>query len=93
MAKSERKEAWLRIVVAIVSGIILKFWGIAVAVAAVLNWIVAVFSGKRSRRMAEFCENWNTEYYRYVRYLTFVTNERPFPFGDLAEENISKFTK
>jgi hypothetical protein len=39
--------------------------------------------------MAEFSEYWNTELYKYARYLTFVTNDRPFPFSDL--ERISKF--
>ncbi|VVB78043.1 Uncharacterised protein [uncultured archaeon] len=89
MVKSERKEAWMRILVAIISGIILKFWGIVVLIVGVLNWLIAVFSGKRDKSLAEFCEPWNTEMYKYTRYLSGVSNKRPFPFSDV--ERMSKF--
>lgn len=91
MKKGERKEAWMRVLVAIVSGIILKLWGIVVAIVGIINWIVAVFSGKRNKSLAEFCEPWNSEMYKYTRYLTAVSNKRPFPFSDV--ERISKFEK
>lgn len=91
MVKSERKEAWMRVLVAIVSGIILKVWGIVIFIVGVINWLIAVFSGKRNKSLAEFCEPWNTEMYKYTRYLTGVSNKRPFPFG--AIERMSKFEK
>jgi hypothetical protein len=89
--KKERKEAWMRILVAIISGIVLKFWGIAVGVVGVINWLIALFSAKRNKSLAEFCEPWNTEMYKYTRYLTSVSNKKPFPFSDI--EKISKFEK
>ncbi|MFA5259052.1 MAG: DUF4389 domain-containing protein [Candidatus Pacearchaeota archaeon] len=89
--KRERKEAWMRILVAIVSGFILKFWGIAIVVVGVINWLIEIFSAKRNRRLANFCEPWNTEMYKYTRYLSSVSNKRPFPFSDV--ERISKFEK
>lgn len=89
--KSERKEGWFRIIVAIISGIILKLWGVLIQFLAVINWLVVVISGKRNRGIAEFCEPWNSEMYKYVRYLTFVSNKRPFPFSNV--ERISKYEK
>ncbi|MBS3073127.1 DUF4389 domain-containing protein [Candidatus Pacearchaeota archaeon] len=86
---SERKEAWFRIIVAIISGIILGIWKILVIVLLVLNWIIVVFSGKRNKGMADICEYWNTETYKYIRYLTFVSNKRPFPFSEV--ERMTKF--
>lgn len=86
---SERKEAWFRIIVAIVSGIILGIWKGLTQILAFVNWLIVVFSGKRIKELAEFCEYWNTEMYKYFRYLTFVSNKRPFPFSSL--ERISKF--
>jgi hypothetical protein len=86
---SERKEAWMRILVVIVSGIILAVWRYLIIVFAIINWFIVVFSGKRNRDLAEFSEYWNTEFYKYVRYLTFVSNVRPFPFSDV--ERMSKF--
>lgn len=86
---SERKEAWFRIIVAIVSGIILYVWRFLICVFAVLNWIVVVFSGKRNRGMAELSEYWNTEMYKFMRYMSFVSNIRPFPFSDV--QRMSRF--
>ena len=89
--KKERKEAWLKILIAIVSGIILHFWGIVVCIVAIINWLIALFSAKRNRSLANFCEPWNTETYKYYRYLTGVTNKRPFPFSSV--ERMSKFER
>ena len=86
---SERKEAWFRIIVAIISGIILAVWKVLIVMFTVLNWIIVVFSGKRNKSLAERSEYWNTETYKYIRYLTFVSNKRPFPFSDA--ERMSKF--
>ena len=92
MAKlSERKEAWFRIVVAIVSGIILAVWKALIIILAIVNWFIVIFSGKRNKELADFCEYWNTEIYKFIRYMTFVSNKRPFPFTSM--ERISKFEK
>jgi len=86
---SERKEAWFRILVAIISGIILEIWGALIGILAIVNWIIVVFSGKRNKDLANFCEYWNTERYKYFRYLTFVSNKRPVPFSSI--ERMSRF--
>jgi hypothetical protein len=91
MAKSERPEAWMKILVLIVSGIILKVWGIVILIVGIINWLITVFSGKRNKSLADFCEPWNTEMYKYMRYLTSVSNKRPFPFSDV--ERMSKFER
>jgi len=92
MAKkiSERKEAWFRIIVLIISGVILGVWKVLIQILAIVNWIIVVFSGKRNKDMADLCEYWNTEIYKYLRYLTFVSNVRPFPFSNV--ERMSKFS-
>ncbi|MEK6855151.1 MAG: DUF4389 domain-containing protein [Nanoarchaeota archaeon] len=90
-AKVERKEAWFRILVLIVTGIILSAWKIVIFIISILNWLITLFSGKRNKDLAEFSEYWNTETYKFLRYLTFVSNQRPFPFSGL--EKISKFTR
>ena len=88
---SERQEAWFRIVVGIISGIILGVWRYLIFVLTILNWLITLFSGKRNKDMADLCEYWNTEVYKYLRYLTLVSNKRPFPFSNV--ERISKFEK
>jgi len=79
----ERKEAWIRIIVAIVTGIILSVWKCLIGILSIVHWFIVVFTGKRKREIAEFCEYFNTTVYKLTRYLTFVSNERPFPFTKL----------
>ncbi len=83
--KTERKEALMRIVVGVISGIILKLWSTLVAAVAVIHWLYVLFTAKRHRGMAEFCNTWNTQMYRFMRYMTLTTNKRSFPFSDLGE--------
>jgi hypothetical protein len=87
----ERSEALLRIVVCIVSGVILYVWGYLWIVLVLANWIYALFVGKRSKDLAEFNEYYNTELYRFARYLSGMRNERPFPFTSM--QRMSKFEK
>ncbi len=85
----ERREGWFRIIVLIVSGIILGVWRYLIMMFVILNFFITIFSGKRHRGMAELSEYWNTEVYKFTRYMTFVSNKRPFPFSNV--ERISKF--
>ena len=89
---SERKEALMRIVVGIISGIILTLWKGLIQFLGVVHWFMVMFSGKRNKDLAEFSEIWNTQIYVFLRYMTFVTNERPFPFESLTKKT-SKFKK
>lgn len=88
---TERQEVFFRIIVAIVSGILLSVWKILIQILAVINWFVTIFTGERNKDMADLCEYWNTEIYKYIRYLTLVSNKRPFPFSPV--ERMSKFEK
>ena len=87
--KSERKEAWFRIIVGIVTGIILNIWKGLICVLAIIHWFIVLFSGKRNKSLAEFSEYFNTELYKFSRYMSFVSNKRPFPFSNL--EKMSRF--
>ena len=88
----ERIEALLRIVIGIISGIILGLWKVLIQILVVLHWIIVIFTGKRQKGIADFCEIWNTQLYVFIRYMTFVSNRRPFPF-DTLEKNMTKFGK
>jgi len=87
---SERKEVWMRIVVGLISGIVLGVWRYLIFVFVVINWIYTLFAGKRLKELAEMSEVWNTQLYIFCRYMTFVTNKRPFPFTKLGK-NLSRF--
>jgi len=87
---NERKETLMRLIVLVISGIILAVWRYLIFALIILNFFWSLISGKRLKEPAEMSEIWNTQIYIFLRYITFVTNERPFPFKNLTK-NISKF--
>ena len=89
---NERKEAWMRILVCIVSGIILGLWKGLIQILAIVHWFIVIFTKKRKRGIAKFSEIWNTQIYVFLRYMTFVSNYRPFPFNSI-EKSMSKFER
>jgi len=88
---SERKELLWRILALIVTGIILGVWNLFIRILMLVNLVIVLFTAKRNKEIANLCEIWNSEAYRFMRYLTFVTNERPFPFTSL--NTLGKFEK
>src|SRR5438046_419659 len=69
--KRERKEALMRIVIGIVSGIVLAVWKVFTQVLAIVNFFYTLAKAKRSKELAEMCELWNTQLYIYIRYMIF----------------------
>ena len=57
----ENAEAIMRIAVGVVSGIILSIWKMLVMVLAVIHFFLVLFTGKRNKDIADFCEIWNTQ--------------------------------
>jgi hypothetical protein len=84
--KRERGEAWMRIPVGIVSGIIIYVWAYLIGVFFIINLVYKIVTGKKLEELAEMSETWNTQNYHFMRYMTFCTNERPFPFEELKKE-------
>ncbi len=87
---SQRKEAWMRIIVGIISGTILLIWRYLIYAFVCINFIYTIFANKRLKEIAELSEIWNTQWYLFQRYMVFISNVRPFPFTHLAK-NMSKF--
>jgi hypothetical protein len=88
--RSERKEAFFRIIVAIITGVILGLWKGLIQILSFIHWFIVLFTGKRNREIAEFSEYFNTEFYKFYKYMTFVSNKRPFPFSKM--ERMSGFS-
>jgi hypothetical protein len=83
---SERGEAIIRIFVSIVSGILLNFWKFAVAILTIFHWVYVILTGERHEGIAKFSNHYCTQDYRFNRYMTFATNERPFPFTESGKD-------
>ncbi len=83
---TERQEAWMRIIVFIVTGIILGLWKGLIQIIVIVHWFYVLFTDERNKDLSDFCHIWNLQMIDFLRYMTFVQNERPFPFGNLAKK-------
>jgi sorbitol-specific phosphotransferase system component IIC len=83
----ERREALIRVLVLIVTGIILSVWTMLVKVLVMFQWIVVLITDKRIEGVSDFCHIWNCQVYDFLKYITFKSNKRPFPFTKLAESD------
>ena len=82
---TQRTEALMRVLVLIVSGLILYVWYFLVVVLTIIHWIFVLATGRTVKGMAEFCNLWVTQVYKFLRYITFSTNARPFPFAEMEK--------
>ncbi len=87
----ERKEALIRIPIAIISWIILEVWGVLTAILVIFNFLYVLFVGKRNREVANFVNNYISYMYQVLRYTCFTTNVRPFPFNDFPKMEKPEF--
>ena len=83
--KSGRGEVWMRIPVLIISGIILSVWKWLIYLFILINFVYGIFSGKKIKEISNLSGIWNIQVYYFLRYITFVANERPFPFEKLKK--------
>ncbi len=83
--ENERREAWMRIPISIVSGFIFYIWGFFVCIFAIVQLIMVLVEGKKNKEFLDMCKNYVAQLYAFVKYITFISNERPFPFGDLRK--------
>ncbi len=86
VTKNNKKEGWMRIPVGIISGIIIYVWFYLIWIFCIINFIYRIFSGKTLNDLAKMSEVWNTQKYFFVRYMTFGSENRPFPFGKLEKD-------
>lgn len=79
----------MRIPVGIVSGVIIYVWTYLIGIFFIVNFIYKIITGKRVKELSKMSEVWNTQNYYFMGYMTFCTDEKPFPFEELKKD-ISK---
>ena len=76
------RSTWLRLLFII---LFLALWGVSrvvVLAVVVVQFLWVLIGGKSNGRLAVFGQSLATYTYQIVMYLTFSTEERPFPFAD-----------
>ena len=82
----EKREAWMRIPIAIVSGFILDVWGFFIFCFALVQLVLILAKDKKEKELLRMCNVYLVQLYVFVKYVTFLSDKRPFPFRDLEKE-------
>ena len=76
------RGTWLRLVFMLLFAVILYISKIVLFAVAILQFLSTLFTGDRNERLTDFGEKLGRFIYQVVRFLTFNTDDMPFPFAD-----------
>jgi len=81
-----RRSIWLRLVFMIVMGVAYGVAEFVASVVIVFQFLTSLFSGKPNDRLARFGRNLARYFQQITVYMTFATEEKPFPFAPWPDE-------
>ncbi len=87
-----RREIWLRLFFMIVLTVALDVAGVVTFAVVVFQFFASLFSGHPNDRLARFGRNLARYLQQIIIYLTFATEEKPFPFAPWPDEPHEKAT-
>lgn len=76
------RPTWIRGLFILLFAIIYRVAGVVLAAVAIVQFGFVLFTGQRNERLLGVGESLGRFYYQVARYVTFNTEERPFPFSD-----------
>ena len=82
------KDTWLRFVYLVLFGIVFYVSAFITFFASALQFFAKLFSGSSFEGISEFGDNLATWQAQVTRYLTFASDEKPFPFAPFPTKKI-----
>ncbi|GAA6153203.1 DUF4389 domain-containing protein [Pseudoteredinibacter isoporae] len=75
-------EIWIRLAFMVVYAIVLKLVLLVLGIVAVVQFFIVLIQGQANTAMVEFSESCAQFVLQSWRFLTFVSEDKPFPFRD-----------
>src|SRR5271170_5837772 len=82
------KDTWLRFIYLVVFGIAFYLSIGLTFAASVFQFLAKLFSGASFEGLAEFGDNLGAYQAQVTRYLTFASDDKPFPFAPFPSKHI-----
>ena len=77
------KDTWLRFVYLVMFGVVFYLCSLLAFATSVFQFLAKLFSGSSFEGLSEFGDQLATYVSQVIRYLTFASDEKPFPFAPL----------
>ena len=81
------KDTWLRFVYLVVFGVAFYLSILLTFAVSVFQFLAKLFSGSSFAGLADFGDNLATYQSQVTRFLTFASDEKPFPFAPFPTKN------
>jgi len=83
-------SVWLRFIYMILFSLVLYLAMFVVGFCVIIQFFVTLITGSRCQRVASFASSLSQYVFQLVSFLTFGTNEKPFPFSDWPTPEVSE---
>ena len=75
------RSTWTRLLFMVICSFLISLAGFVVTFVVVLGFIWVFFTGETNRQIREVGQRLASYIFEIIRYLTFNTEQRPFPLG------------
>ncbi len=75
------RTTWLRLLFMCIYGLLASLASMVAGVVVVLGFLMVLFTGEVNRELRQLGQGIASYLFQIIRYLTFNTDEKPFPFG------------
>jgi hypothetical protein len=78
---------WLRLVFMVLFAVLLQVVGIIMWVLVILQFVFSLITGRDNSNLREFGQSLSTYIYQILKFLTYNSEEKPFPFSDWPDSD------
>jgi hypothetical protein len=80
-----KKSVWMRIPIFIVSGAILYVWMFFTLIFSLVQLVLMLAEGRKEKEFVNFSSLFISQISCYFKYISFISEEKPFPWGKLKK--------
>lgn len=85
--KPSRRETWIRALYVILFAVIYSVAEIVIVAVVVVQFGFVLISGDRNQKLLDFGAGLSKFIYQILQYVTFNSEDKPFPFSDWPSAN------
>jgi hypothetical protein len=78
----KQQSTWMRGFYILIFAFIYSITKIVLAAVVLFQFLTTLFTGSKNERLLEFGNNLSTFIYQIVKYLTYNSDDKPFPFDE-----------
>lgn len=85
-ANLTRSSIWMRLIYMIIFAVAFNVAEIVIFIVTIFQFLASLFTGEPNDRLVRFGRNLAKYIHQVIAFLTFATEERPFPFSSWPDE-------